>query len=208
MTLGQTGDGYFRVYAANTTDIGKYEVVVTGTLSNLDIFGDPLTTISPALRISKTNPPANFVYTSSFKMFINIQSAPETYSAPNNTSPYFLPRPYDMWMYATEPWEFRFGPAFDNEGDIVKVEPDFGNANFVLWDKTSNKMSVPANATSNFNAGEYPMSIKLTDNKKTSVAYSSDVYYGNITYNFKLTVYNRRQDAPTPIIKPPEVRVE
>jgi hypothetical protein len=52
------------------------------------------------------------------------------------------------------------------------------------------------------------MSIKLTDNKKTSVAYSSDVYYGNITYNFKLTVYNRRQDAPTPIIKPPEVRVE
>jgi len=62
MTLGQTGEGYFRVFASNTTDLGKYEVIVTGELSNLDIFGDPMTTISPELRISKANPPATFIY--------------------------------------------------------------------------------------------------------------------------------------------------
>lgn len=80
-------------------------------------------------------------------MTINIQKSPEVYSAPNNTAPYFLPRPYDMWMYATEPWEHKFGPAFDGEGDQVTVETDFGNAGFVLWDKITNKMTVPANAT-------------------------------------------------------------
>jgi len=30
MTLSMTNEGFFRVYATNTTDVGKYEVVITG----------------------------------------------------------------------------------------------------------------------------------------------------------------------------------
>jgi len=71
-------------------------------LSNLDVFGDPSTTISPQLRISKTNPPANFVYMSSFKIFLTIQKAPETYSAPNNTAPFLVPKPSNLWFYAAD----------------------------------------------------------------------------------------------------------
>jgi hypothetical protein len=141
-------------------------------------------------------------------MYINIMKALESYSSPNNTAPYFLPRPYDMWLYAGEQWEHRFGPAFDNESNKVSVEPDFGiAARFVFWDKATNTMTVPANYTSVGDAGDYPMTITLTDNQKTSIAYSSDVYYGNVTYNFKLTVFGRRGEVPTPVIAP-EVRVE
>jgi phosphatidylserine decarboxylase len=51
------------------------------------------------------------------------------------------------------------------------------------------------------------MSIRLIDNKKTAIAFSSDVYYGNVTYNFKLTVFGKRGDTVIPV-KVPEVRVE
>ena len=38
MTLSET-DGYLRLYATNTTDVGQYDVVVTGTLDNVQYFG-------------------------------------------------------------------------------------------------------------------------------------------------------------------------
>lgn len=208
MTLSQTGEGYFRVYATNTTDIGNYEVVITGTLDNINVFGDPSSTISPELRISKTNPPANFVYTSKFSIFLNIVAAPISYSQPNNTSPFFVPKPGDVWFYATDSFARSFGPAFDNEGDKVEVIPDFGNAaRFVLWDKASNTMSVPANATTSNEIGDYYCSIYLTDNKKTNVAYSSATFIGNVTYYFRMTIFPKIATV-APTQKPPDVRLE
>jgi len=77
----------------------------------------------------------------------------------------------------------------------VTVSPDFGNAaRFIFWDKASNSLTVPAKATSSADIGEYPCSIMLTDNRKTSVAFSSDVFVGNVTYYFKLTVYTKPKE--------------
>lgn len=92
-------DGYFRVYAVSDTDVGKYEIVVTSTLSNLEVFGGATTTIDPSLRIDKNNPPPSFVYKASFTINLEVAKAPESFSAPNNTSPYFLPPPRDIWFY-------------------------------------------------------------------------------------------------------------
>ena len=54
-----------------------------------------------------------------------------------------------MWFYASDRFVKSFGPAYDNEANKVTVTTDFGNAaRFVLWDRNSNTMTVPANATS------------------------------------------------------------
>ena len=75
MTISAT-DGYFRVFATNQTDVGNYEVIVTGQLDNIDIFGSPSSTIDPALKINPLNPPSTFIYKNSFKIFLNVAAAP------------------------------------------------------------------------------------------------------------------------------------
>ena len=82
----------------------------------------------------------------------------------NNTAPFFVPKPVDLWFYASDKFVKGFGPAFDNEDNAVTVTPDFGNAaRFVLWDKNSNTMTIPANATTSQDVGDYPVMIYLSD---------------------------------------------
>ena len=168
-------------------------MVITGTLDNLDIFGDPNSQIDPALKINKQNPPSWFVYQSSFTVNLNVTSAPADYSAPNNTAPFMVPTPSDIWFYAGDSYVKGFGPAYDNEGHSVTVQTDFGNAErFIFWDKQSNTITVPVNATNENDIGEYPMSIKLIDDEVTSLAYGGDTFVGNVTYYFKLIIYRKQ----------------
>lgn len=72
MTLSET-QGYFRVYSTDSTaDAGSYDVVITGQLDNLDLFGNPSSTIDPSLKIDKLNPPSTFIYKSSFTIHLNV----------------------------------------------------------------------------------------------------------------------------------------
>jgi len=194
ITLSET-EGYMRVYATNSTlDQGSYEVVVTGTLNSLNIFSDPSSQIDASLRISKLNPPSWFIYQASFTVNLNVTAAPNSYVAPNNTAPYFVPTPTDIWFYAGDNFVKGFGPAYDNEGDAVTVKTDFGNAaRFIFWDKLSNTITVPVNATNGADIGEYPLSISLTDNRATSVAFSGETFFGNVTYHFTLRIYRKIQ---------------
>lgn len=147
MTFSQTG-GFVRIYPTNTTDTGDFNIIVTGTLSNFDIFTSPTTTIEPALRVSTLNPPSSFIYKQSFKLTLRVSAPLQSYVFVNNTAPFFVPKPVDVWFYASDKFVKGFGPAFDNEGNAVTVTPDFGNAaRFVLWDKNSNTMTIPTNAT-------------------------------------------------------------
>jgi hypothetical protein len=140
--------GYFRVYAVNEVDVGSYEIVVTSTLSNLEVFGGEDTTIDVALRIDKNKPPASFVYKATFTIYLNVAKAPESFAAPNNTSPFFLPPPRDIWFYYGDKFVNRFGPAYDNEANNVRVETDFGLATrFIWWDKSSNTIVIPEGST-------------------------------------------------------------
>jgi len=63
--------GQIRVYATNSTQVGSYQIEVTDTLSNLEVFGSPTSTIDAALKIDPLSPPPTFVYKSSF--LINLQ---------------------------------------------------------------------------------------------------------------------------------------
>lgn len=52
-------------------------------------------------------------------------------SLSNNTAPFFLPAPIDLYAYYGEVFEYIFGDAFDHEseeGQIVTVEADLGEA--------------------------------------------------------------------------------
>ena len=90
----------------------------------------------------------------------------------------------------------------------MTVKPDFGNAaRFIVWDKFTNTITVPTNATNDRDIGLYPMSIMLMDDKVTSIAFSSQTYYGNVTYHFTLMI-NRKADYVAPLQRPPDVRLE
>lgn len=158
----------------------------------MEIFGNPTSTIDAALKIDKNNPPSSFIYKSSFKIFLNVRAAPQTYSAPNNTAPFFIPTPGDIWFYASDRFVKGFGPAFDNEGNKVTVTTDFGNAaRFIFWDALTNTMTVPANSTNVDDLGEYPMRLILNDGVTTTVAFGNSSWVGNVTYNFKLSVFRK-----------------
>ena len=206
MTVSPT-DGYFRVYATNQTDVGNYEVEVTGQLNNLELFGSSTSNIDPALKINPLNPPSSFIYKSSFKIFLNVAAAPPSYSAPNNTAPFLIPTPSDLWFYASDRFVKDFGPAYDNENNKVTVTTDFGNAaRFIFWDPLSNTMTIPANATNTNDLGEYPLKLTLNDGVTTTVAYGNSSWVGNVTYQFKLTIF-RKPLVATTVQKPPDVRI-
>lgn len=206
--FSSTTEGYFRVYATNQTDVGSYEIDVTSTLNNLEIFGSPTSNIDPALKINPLNPPSNFIYKASFKIFLNVAAAPPTYSAPNNTAPFLIPTPGDVWFYASDKFVKGFGPAYDNEGNKVTVTPDFGNAaRFIFWDSLTNSMTVPANSTNTDDLGEYPMKLTLFDGVTTTVAFGNSSWVGNVTYNFKLSIF-RKPLLTSVVQKPPDVRLE
>ncbi len=141
---------------------------MTGTLSNFDLFTSPTTTIDPSLRVSAINPPSSFIYKQSFKLTLRVSAPQAPYVSVNNTAPFFVPKPMDVWFYATDKFVKGFGPAYDNEGNAVTVTPDFGNAaRFVIWDRNSNTMTVPANATTPQDVGDYLVKIDLSDNVVT-----------------------------------------
>lgn len=167
MTLSSTG-GQFRANPTDPTQAGDYEIAITATLANWDIFTSPTSTIDPALKINPANPPPSFIYKKSFTIFLSVSNSPNSYVAPNNTSPFFAPTPTDLWFYASENFVKGFGPAYDNDGNSVTVTPDFGRASrFVFWDANSNTMSVPINATMSDDVGDYAITISLSDGVKT-----------------------------------------
>lgn len=115
--------------------------------------------------------------------------APESFAAPNNTNPYLLPSPPDVWFYAGDKFVDRLGPAYDNEGNNVRVVTDFGMAErFIWWDKQTNTIVIPENATTSADVGQYPLTVSLYDDVKTAVPGGLETWIGNVTYNFKLTI--------------------
>jgi len=130
----------------------------------LEIFGNPSSTIDASLKIDKNNPPSSFIYKSSFKIYLNVRAAPPPYLMPNNTAPFFIPTPVDLWFYASDYFVKGFGPTYDNEANKVTVTTDFGNAaRFIFWDSLTNTLTVPANATNVDDLGEYPIKLILND---------------------------------------------
>jgi hypothetical protein len=92
------------------------------------VFGDPTSTIDPLLKIDPLDPPATFVYQSSFLINLVIEAPVSSYSNVNNTSPFLVPMPSDINLYVGEPFVKNFGQAFDNENNAVRVTPFLGNA--------------------------------------------------------------------------------
>lgn len=96
-----------RVLSLANTDAGSYDIKVTSTLSNLDVWSG--NDIDPALKIDKLNPPSNFVHKADFTFTLNL-SVPVTSSTNQATAttafvqptwnvtehyipPYLLPKP-------------------------------------------------------------------------------------------------------------------
>lgn len=78
----------------------------------------------------------------------------------------------------------------------------------MFWDKISNTMTVPANATNSQDIGDYPITIELSDGVKTGYTSNSpDTWIGNATYTFRLTIYSK-QPMSVRYEKPPDVRLE
>ena len=195
MTLSST-DGYLRMYATNTTDVGQYDVVVTGTLDSVMYLGSATQLLSTDIEVEKRwfDPTfiQNLIYKASFNIRVNVKAAPSSYVKANNTAPFFIPEPTDVWFYASDKFVKGFGPTYDNEGNLVTITYDFGKAqSFIIWDKQQHAINVPLNATSDNDIGIYPMTITLTDDAKTDAGFTNVSWYGNVTYSFNLRVLKK-----------------
>ena len=121
-----------RIYATNTTDIGVYDVVITGTLDSVQYLGSATQLLPTDIEVEKRwFAPSfiqNLIYRASFNMRVTVLAAPSSYVKANNTAPYFVPAPTDIWFYASDKFVKGFGPTYDNEGNVVTITYDFGKA--------------------------------------------------------------------------------
>ena len=105
MTLSET-DGYLRLYATNTTDVGQYDVVVTGTLDNVQYFGSKTQLRPTYIEVEKlwfnTTFIKSLIYKTSFTIRVNVYAAPSSYIKANNTAPFLIPEPTDVWFYTSD----------------------------------------------------------------------------------------------------------
>ena len=97
------------IYSSDRADKGYYEVKVTMVLDNLNLeaFGNSVYT--PASPIEITNPPSDLIYTTSFYITIEMFDPVTEISVGNNTAPFFLPTPVDLYAYIGEAFEHSFG---------------------------------------------------------------------------------------------------
>lgn len=139
-----------RIYSKNLTDIGFYKFRVNAVLDNLGLLenvdGDFSVTIDPA------NPPSDLIYQASFEIVIEMYG-PEVLDSQSvdNSDPFFLPTPKDLWAYIGQAFSHSFGPAIDFESDSVKdirVDIDLGLASqFASFDYSTNTIMIEEGAT-------------------------------------------------------------
>jgi hypothetical protein len=96
---------------------------VTATLSNLEVFGSADTTISENLRIDMGNPPASFIYKSTYVLTI-IASVPLSGIPEQQVKPFFVPIPYNHWFYEGDSFTLSFGDAYGLAGHAIRVTLD------------------------------------------------------------------------------------
>ena len=68
-----TRDGVMQIYSTDRADKGFYIVQVTMVLDNLQLFSNANGLFSPSVTIDPFNPPAGFIYTTSFTITIEMQ---------------------------------------------------------------------------------------------------------------------------------------
>jgi hypothetical protein len=57
-----------------------------------------------------------------------VKASPSSFVKANNTAPFFIPEPTDIWFYASDKFVKGFGPTYDSELNKVTVTHDFGKA--------------------------------------------------------------------------------
>lgn len=122
-----SSSGFMTVYTTNNDDLGWYVVEVTSTLDVINLLGDideaeteffnTFLYDSAGNKVyDSSNPPAGFVYETSFNITMGIIEVNETSITDNNTAPYFLPPPdREIKLIAGQDFEYQFGEVYDWE---------------------------------------------------------------------------------------------
>ena len=157
-----------QIYSNERDDAGFYLVKITTVLDNLALLENVNGLFSAS--IDPSNPPASLIYTDSFYITIEMEDPIDEFILFNNTNPFFLPKPTDLYAYIGEAFTHSFGSAMDYEtedGQIVTVTVDLGPANsFASYDYNSNTILIDEGRTDEYSVKISDIIITLSDDYK------------------------------------------
>ena len=187
-------DGQMQIYSTDRDTEGFYLFKVTSTLDNLALLENVNNLFT--VTIDPENPPDDLLYNSTFFITLEMIDPQDDYIELNNTKPFFLPEPKDMYTYVGEAFEHSFGVARDYEsavGQSISVAIDLGEASaFAEFNYGTNTLYIVEGASADV-TGNLVYTITLTLKDDYEDEFLGD-QFGTTQYTFKLQLIRRGSD--------------